>query len=231
MIFMNYPYFYLMLRKEIKLLLKKDLQLELKQSYTLNSILLYAFSTVFISYLSLEGKIETQTWNALFWIILLFTSINAVVKSFVQESPARHLYYFTLTSPQAVILAKIIYNSLLMLIITGLTFAFYHFYLGSQIENWPLYLASIVMGALGFASLLTMVSAISSRSNNNFGLMAILSFPIILPMLMTLIKVSKMALIGANTSAMAWPLIGVLALLTLIVIIMAYLLFPYLWRE
>ncbi len=220
-----------MLVKEIKLLLIKDLKLELKQSYTINSILLYAFSTVFISYLSLNGTIDAGTWNALFWIILLFTSINAVVKSFVQESPARHLYYYTLTSPQAVILSKIIYNSLLMLIITTLSFAFYLFYLENHVANWGLYLVTLIAGSLGFASLLTMVSAISSRSNNNFGLMAILSFPIILPMLMTIIKVSKMALIGGNYSASAWNYIGVLALLNLIVIIMAYLLFPYLWRD
>lgn len=220
-----------MIMKEIKLLLIKDIRLELKQSYTLNSILLYAFSTVFISYLSFNGVIEAGTWNALFWIILLFTSINAVVKSFVQESPARHLYYFTLTAPQSVILSKIIYNSLLMLIISLLSFLFYIFYLGSQIEHWGLYMATMIMGSLGFASLLTMVSAISSRSNNNFGLMAILSFPIILPMLMTIIKVSKMALVGVPYSPQAWTYIGVLALLNIIVIIMAFLLFPYLWRE
>jgi heme exporter protein B len=216
---------------EIKLLLLKDIKLELKQSYTLNSILLYAFSTVFISYLSFNGAIDANTWNALFWIILLFTSINAVVKSFVQESPARHLYYFTLTSPQSVIISKIIYNSIMMLIITVLTFVFYVFYLGNQIADYPLYIASLVFGSLGFASLLTMVSAISSRSNNNFGLMAILSFPIILPMLITVIKVSKTALAGAVADPSAWKYIGVLALLNVIVIILAYLLFPYLWRE
>ncbi len=220
-----------MIIKEIRLLLAKDFKLELKQSYTLNSILLYAFSTVFISYLSFEGSIDGATWNALFWIILLFTSINAVVKSFVQESPARHLYYYTLTGPQAVIISKIIYNSILMLTITLITFLFYVFYLGNQINNYPLYLSALVFGSLGFASLLTMVSAISSRSNNNFGLMAILSFPIILPMLMTVIKVSKSALAGAAENPAAWKYIGVLALLNVIVIILAYLLFPYLWRE
>ncbi|OIP01142.1 MAG: ABC transporter permease [Bacteroidetes bacterium CG2_30_33_31] len=216
---------------EIKLLLHKDIKLELKQSYTLNSILLYAFSTVFICYLSFKGVVDVSTWNALFWIILLFTSINAVVKSFVQESPARHLYYFTLSSPQSVIISKIIYNSLLMLIITTLTFLFYIFYIGNQIDNYPLYFAALIFGSLGFASLLTMVAAISSRSNNNFGMMAILSFPIIMPMLITVIIVSKMALIGAKYSPVAWQYIGILALLNMIVIILAYLLFPYLWRE
>jgi heme exporter protein B len=119
----------------------------------------------------------------------------------------------------------------MMLIITALTFVFYVFYLGNQIADYPLYIASLVFGSLGFASLLTMVSAISSRSNNNFGLMAILSFPIILPMLITVIKVSKTALAGAVTDPSAWKYIGVLALLNVIVIILAYLLFPYLWRE
>lgn len=216
---------------EIRHLIRKDIKLELKQSYTLNSILLYAFSTVFISYLSFKGSVDSATWNALFWVILLFTAINAVVKSFVQESPARHLYYFTLTSPQAVILSKIVYNSLLMLILTVVTFGFFVFYLGNFISNYPLFLTAMVLGGLGFASLLTMVAAIASRSGNNFGLMAVLSFPIILPMLMTVIKVTGMALKDLPAYGPGWQLTGVLALLNLIVIILAYLLFPYLWTE
>jgi len=217
--------------KEIHYLIKKDIKLELKQSYTINSILLYSFSTVFISYLSFKGSVDAPTWNALFWVILLFTAINAVVKSFVQESPARHLYYFTLTSAQGVILSKIIYNSILMVILTLVTFGFFLFYLGDFIVNYPLFVSAMLLGGLGFASLLTMVAAIASRSGNNFGLMAVLSFPIILPVLMTVIKVSGMALRQLPDYGPGWQLTGVLALLNLIVIILSYLLFPYLWTE
>ncbi len=220
-----------MLLYEIKHLINKDIKLELKQSYTLNSILLYAFSTVFISYLSFQGVVDALTWNALFWIILLFASINAVVKSFVQESSSRHLYYFTLFSPQAVIISKIVYNSIMMLVLSGLTLIIYMLWMGNKIVDFPLFLGAMVFGVMGFASLLTMVAAISSRSSNNFGMMAILSFPIIIPFLIVVIRATKFAIDPSLVSSLGWVYVGALALLNVIVIILSFLLFPYLWRD
>src|SRR5688500_1827509 len=103
-----------MLRQVIHLI-SKELTLELRQKYVLNGILLYVISTVFISYLSFKRVSDPPTWNALFWIIMLFASVNAVSKSFIQESKGRQLYLYTLASPQAIILSKIIYNMLLMI--------------------------------------------------------------------------------------------------------------------
>ena len=87
-----------MLRKEVKALIGKDIKLELKQKYVLNGILLYLLSTIFVTYLAFENVITPETWNSLFWIILLFVGVNGISKSFVQESPARYLYYYTIVS-------------------------------------------------------------------------------------------------------------------------------------
>ena len=105
---------------QVKSLLTKELILEWRSRYALNGILLYVVSTIFVCYLSFKGGIQGPTWNVLFWIILLFASINAMVKSFVQEPVGRHVYLYTLASPQAIILSKIIYNCLLMLLLSSL---------------------------------------------------------------------------------------------------------------
>ncbi len=159
---------------EIKALFLKDVYLELKQKYAINSIVLYVFSTVFVAYLSFQGDIDSRSWNVMFWIILLFAAVNATTKSFVQERPSRHLYYFTLASPQSVILSKLLYNSLMMVIIAIITFVIFQLFLGNMIVGNLLFFVSLILGALGFASTLTMVAAIASRSDNNFALMAIL---------------------------------------------------------
>jgi len=75
-----------------------------------------------------------------------------------------------------------------------------------------------------------MVAAIASRASNNFSLMAILSFPIVLPLLGTLMKVSKSALSAAQWSG-NYGFIIILLTINVAVIILAYLLFPYLWRD
>ncbi len=219
-----------MLLREVKALIGKDVKLELKQKYVLNGILLYLLSTIFVAYLAFEEVITPETWNSLFWIILLFVGVNGISKSFVQESPARYIYYYTITSPQAVVLSKILYNLLLMAILSLLSFGMFLLLLGNQVINIELFILALLLGSFGLSSILTMVAAIASRASNNFSLMAVLSFPIILPLLLTLMKISSMALSGPEWTGTAGPLV-ILITINLAVIILAYLLFPYLWRD
>lgn len=219
-----------MLLNEIKHLLSKEILLEWRQKYAINGIFLYVISTVFVCYLSFKVINHPATWNALFWIIILFASTNAVAKSFMQESKGKLLYLYTLVSPRAIILSKIIYNMLLMVAISLITFLFYSLFIGNMVQDTSLFLASLLLGSMGFSSVLTLVSAIASKTNNNVTLMAILSFPILLPLLLTLIKVSKNAIDGIDRSV-SYDYLLVLLLINLIVIILSYLLFPYLWRD
>jgi heme exporter protein B len=219
-----------MLLSEIKYLLKKEIMLEWRQKYAINGIFLYVASTVFVAYLSFKMLENAAIWNALFWIIILFASTNAVTKSFMQETKQRQLYLYTISSPQAVILSKIIYNILLMLLVTLITFIFYSMFLGMPVQNLPMFLLSLIIGSSGFASIMTLISAIAAKTGNNSTLMAILSFPIILPFLLTLIRLSQNAITGAEAALSYSHLITLLAIIV-ILIILSYILFPYLWRD
>jgi len=216
--------------KEISALIQKELLLEWRQRYALGGILLYVIATVFVCYLSFKNVIDASAWNALFWIIILFASVNASAKSFLQESRGRMLYYYTINSPQAFILSKIIYNALLMLILSLVCFGFYSLFLGNMVKNLPVFILIVVLGSVGISSLLTMVSAIASKANNNFTIMAILAFPIIMPILITVIKLSFNAIDGSDFSYNL-KYFGVLFSLDVIVIALAFLLFPYLWKD
>src|SRR5690606_19352162 len=99
------------LLNQVKFLVKKELLLEWRSKYALNGVLLYVVSTIFVCFLS-RVSANPVTWNALFWIIMLFASINAVSKSFLQESKGRQLYIYTIASPHALIISKTIYNIL-----------------------------------------------------------------------------------------------------------------------
>jgi heme exporter protein B len=216
--------------KEITSLIQKELLIEWRQRYALGGILLYVVATVFICYLSFRNVIEVNTWNALFWIIILFASINSSAKSFLQESRGRMLYYYTLTSPQAFVLSKIIYNAVLMLVLSLICFGFYSLFMGNIVDNLPLFLLIIVMGSAGISSLLSMMSAIASKAHNNFTIMAILSFPIIMPILIVIIRLSQNAIDGTDLYYNL-KYFGVLFALDAIVVALAYLLFPYLWKD
>ncbi len=215
---------------EIKHLIQKEVLLEWKQKYAFNGILLYIVSTVFICYLSFREIIDVPTWNSLFWIILLFAAVNAVAKSFMQESRGRQLYMYTIASAQAVILSKIIYNIFLLLVISCVHLLFYSLFIGNIIEDMPMFMLGLLLGSMGFASVLSLVSAIASKAGSNTTLMAILSFPILIPMLITIIRFSKNSIDGLDASV-NYQYILMLTGLNVMVIALAFLLFPYLWRE
>lgn len=215
---------------EIKNLIQKEFLLEWRQKYAFGGILLYVVSTVFVCFLSFKKIVDVPTWNALFWIIILFASVNAVAKSFIQESRGRLLYYYTIASPQAIVLSKIIYNALLVCILSLLTYGVYGLMIGNPAKDFFQLFLVIISGSIGLSSILTLVSAIASKANNSITLMSVLSFPVILPLLIVLIKLSKNAIDGINWSVNYPYFISVLSL-NVIVIVLAFVLFPYLWRD
>ncbi|MBS9523639.1 heme exporter protein CcmB [Litoribacter ruber] len=215
---------------QVTVLIKKEMTLEWRQKYALNGILLYVVSAVFITYLSVQGALSIPTWNALYWIIILFSAVNAVAKSFVQEHQGRQLYYYMIASPEAIIVSKIIYNTLLTLVLALLGYLVFSVILGNPVEDQGLFIVNLALGAIGFSACLTMVSGIASKAGNNATLMAILSFPIIIPILLMAISISKNAIDGLDRGVSYDKLITLLAI-NAIVTAVAYILFPYIWRS
>jgi heme exporter protein B len=215
--------------KTISWLIRKEILLEWRQKYALGGIVLYVFSTIFIVHLSVL-KVNVNVWNALYWIIVLFASVNAIVKSFIQENSNRQLYYYTLTHPTAIILSKIIYNTLLLLIINVLTFIVFRFVAGNPVVDTPRFLLAIGLGSIGFGITFTFIAAIAAKAANAATLMAILSFPVILPILATLIELSFSAIRLQDTSVIGHN-IQTLFAIDAILLALCFVLFPYLWRD
>ncbi len=214
---------------QVKYLVKKEVLLEWRSKYALNGVLLYVVSTVFVCFLSFVST-KPVTWNALFWIIMLFASINAVSKGFLQESRGRHLYIYTIASPLALILSKTIYNVLLMTLLTLIALGFYMMVFSYVPEDLGLYLVATMLGSLSFSTIFTMISAIAAKAGNGGMLMAILSFPVIIPVIILLIKLTKNAIDGLDRSV-SLDEIGLLVVVNVLVTAVTLLLFPYLWRD
>lgn len=219
--------------EEIKVLVRKEILSEIRNKTVLSSIVLYSLVVVFVVFQMFKTISDPLTWNALLWVIVLFTSINSVTKSFISESKQIQFYMYQLASPGAIILSKIIYNLIFVLFINGLTFLIFGLFLGfAPIENVDigLYMVLFIFGCSGFSIVFTTISAIASRTNNNFGLMAVMSLPLILPFIYQLVEVSAFVMQGKSWDE-AWRFLLVILSLNVATIILSYLLFPYLWRE
>jgi len=218
-------------------LLKKEILLEWRSKYAFNGVLLYVVSTVFVCYISFNltgGFAGTKdypiVWNVLFWIIMLFAAVNAIAKSFLQEGKGRLLYYYSIASPQAIILSKTIYNVLLMSLLSLLALLVYLVFFTNTIGDPLFYFIAVLLGSMSFSTVFTMISAIASKAGNNGTLMAILSFPVVIPVILLLIRISKNAMDGISRSFIYGGM-GVLLAINAIVITTALLLFPFLWRD
>lgn len=215
---------------EIATLILKEFKLEFRNKSSISSMMLYVISTVFVCYQSFKIIEEVTVWNSLFWIIILFASVNAVNKTFYHETRGQQYYYYQLVKPEALILSKIIYNIFLMLILSIISFVVYSLVLGSLISDHFQFLVVLFLGSVGISSILTLVSGIASKSNNNIGLTAILALPIMIPLLITIIAASKHVADGLDLGSNL-RFIGTLLGIDLLVIALAYVLFPYIWKE
>jgi heme exporter protein B len=214
-------------------LIRLEIALDLRQRAAWGGMLLYVVSAVYVAYLAVRGSLATSTWNALFWIILLFAAFNALARAFQREDQGRQLYLYTLVHPRSLILARTIYNAITMVVLGLLSLLFYLLFMGSHVmetANVGQFVLAVVLGSIGFATVLTLVSAIAARAGNGLGLMAVLGFPLVLPMLLAVMRASKLALDGVAWSVTSTYFAGTL-LLDVITVTLAWLLFPYLWRD
>lgn len=216
---------------QVKYLIRKELLLEWRSKYAINGVLLYVVSTIFTCYLSFISLNDKLAWNALFWIIMLFASINGVSKSFLQETKGRQLYSYILASPSAILISKTVYNVLLMLVLTTIALGFYLLVFDTfSPPDLLMYYVAVILGSISFSTVFTMVSAIASKAGNGGMLMAILSFPIIIPVLILLIRLAKNAVDGLPWEN-SWDDIGMVLVVNVLVVSVSLLLFPYLWRD
>ena len=160
-------------------LVKHEFSLEMKQKHFISSIVLYIVSTIFVCSLSFTSISETTIWNALFWIIILFSLTNAISKSFLNENSDKQLFLYTIINPRVLILSKILYNLVLSILLVLLSFFIFNFFIqsdGLSDINYNLFLLAVLLGSMSLSSTLTMVSAIASKTNNNIGILSILAY-------------------------------------------------------
>ena len=210
-------------------LIRKDLLLETRQQYTLYGIFLYVASTIFVVYLSM-GQPEDRVWNGLFWVIQLFVCVNAVAKSFLAESRGKMLYFYSIAGARDFVLSKLIFNALLMLVMSCLSLAIFTVLLGNPIEYGWRFLGMTCLGGISLSLVFTFLAAIAAKAQQQAALMAIMGFPIIIPQLLILMKISTAAF-SAVIQAGLWQMVLMLVGLDILVIALAIILFPFLWKD
>lgn len=217
----------------VTVLIRKEFVLELRRKSVLSGIGLYLLSLTFICYITFSlrhNSISAATWSALYWLTILFAVINSVAKSFIGERKGLSIYMYSVASPQEIIVSKIFYNTLLCLLLSVLGFVLFSVFIDNPVEDHTIFFSTLFLTSWGFAGALSLISGIAAKANNSNILMAVLSFPIVISILLMAIKVTKNALDGIDSFLSYDELLNLLAI-NCILTVLAYLLFPYIWRS
>ena len=214
--------------RHIYTLIKKDLLLEVRQQYSFYGILLYIIATIFVLYMTIREP-EAKVWNGLFWVIQLFICINAVAKSFLQETRGRMLYFYSIVNPRDFILAKLVFNSVLMLLMSFLSILLFSLFLGNPVQKVLPFIGLVLLGGWSLSLVFTFLSAIAAKAQQNAAIMAILGFPIIIPQLMLLMQLSNT--VFSDKTGIALSTLLLIVTLDVLVVMLAVILFPFLWKD
>jgi heme exporter protein B len=176
------------------------------------------------------GVPADKTWNSLLWIVVFFGAIQLSARSFEYESNDYFYYYQTIAGPAETIIAKLLFNSAYIAVISALTWGLFSLFFGNPVFNTLLFGLALLLGSVGCSVVLTLTSGVAQRTQGNATLSAILALPLLLPILQLTSVLNLQAIVGVPTSE-ALNLVASLAALDIGIGLLAYLLFPYLWQD
>ncbi|MCS6991580.1 MAG: hypothetical protein NZL95_06925 [Chitinophagales bacterium] len=214
--------------QQIRWLTHKEFVYEWRSRYLWVGLLLYLSATTFLVYLGIPQP-EPSLWVTIYWIVLFFVAVTAVARSFLQESRMRMIYMQSLASPLSLLLAKMIYHGFQLVVLAFVAWLLFALVFGSPIVQTALFALIIFSGSLTFVLAFSMMSAIAAKANQAM-LMTLLCLPVILPSMLLIWRLSE-GVLSPKVGSFPWADFLMLWALDVILLLLALILFPYLWRD
>ena len=211
----------------------KDLNSELRTRYALNSLIMFVVVTLSIILFSTAGEAVSPSLSAgILWIIVFFAAMSGLSRSFVSEEERGTTMTLQLwVEPSSVLIGKLLFNSLLIYVLNMMIIVAYMLTMPAFTVKSPLiFLITVVMGTFGLSTASTFIAAIISKANSKGTLYPVLSFPILLPLLMSVIDATRLSVEGATFGEAAGDF-KILLSYCVVVTTVSIMLFDFVWRD
>jgi len=202
---------------------------EWRQGQWLAGSLLYLTSGIFVTQLLLRPA-GPVTWLTLFWILILFTVVYVLSRSFLGMSRGLVMYYKTSSPGLLFWLVKVGHGTLVMGLVMGYCACLMGLWLGFPIRNYGMFGATLALAAPWLSLLLTLVSAMAQGSAQPAQVMPVLGFPLLVPGLLLLHRMSGLAVDDLEWTVF-WPYFWAMLGLNAALLALGLLLFPYVWKD
>lgn len=211
----------------------KDWQSEIRTRYAINALAMFILVTISVILFSIgQEKITSHLTGGLFWVAIFFSAMSGLSRAFVsEEERGTTLTLQLIAAPSTVYFGKLLFNLVLVFVMNiAIVILYYLLFESFIILNFSLFLLSMIFGSIGIAVSSTLIAAIISKANTKGTLYPVLSFPILLPLILTLLELTKFAMdgdaIGDSTVELA-----VLVCYDVIMATAGYMLFDFIWKD
>lgn len=214
-------------------LFHKDLASELRTRYAINALVMFILVTISVILFSIgQEKITEYLAGGLLWVVIFFSAMSGLSRAFVSEEERGTVMTLQLiASPNTIFSGKLLFNMILVFAMNiVISFLYTILFDAFLIKNWALFLLSFLLGNIGIASSSTIIAAIISKAGSKGTLYPVLSFPVMLPLILILLELTKFSMDGMPI-ADAYVELTVLVCYDVIITTASFLLFDFIWKD
>lgn len=211
----------------------KDFKSELRTRYALNALVMFILVAISVILFSIGNeKINQNLTAGLYWVVIFFSAMSGLSRAFVsEEEKGTTLTLRLIANPDTVFSGKLIFNLILTFVLNiFITVIFSALFEEFFIVNLTLFLVTFILGNIGLAISSTIIAAIIAKAGSKGTLYPVLSFPILLPVILTCVQLTIFSF-EAIEFENAFYEITIIFSYDIIMITISYLLFEFIWID
>jgi heme exporter protein B len=211
----------------------KDFSSEIRTRYAINSLAMFIIVAISVILFSIgQERISKELTAGLFWVVIFFTAMSGLARAFVsEEERGTALTLQLIASPTTVFTGKLIFNIILVFAMnTVIAILYAGLFEAFVVKNFTLFLLSFILGNIGLAISSTIIAAIIAKAGAKGTLYPVLSFPILLPLILTSVQLTLFAFDGTTFEKSIFEL-AIVVSYDVIMLTASYMLFDFIWKE
>jgi len=211
----------------------KDALSEMRTREIVFSVLVFTLLVIVIFNFAFNASQETMRLVApgILWVTFTFAGVLSLNRSFIleqEEGCLEGLMVYPI-SQEVIYVGKMLGSLLFLLIIEAIALPIFAFLFNLEVLS-PQLIVITVLTTVGFVAVGTLFSALAVNTKAREMVLPILFFPIVVPLIISAVKASGLALSGEPWSGLS-PWLQIIAAFDAIFLVVSFLIFAFVIEE
>jgi heme exporter protein B len=211
----------------------KDFSSEIRTRYAINSLVMFIIVAISVILFSVgDERVSPELTGGLLWVVIFFSAMSGLSRAFVsEEERGTALTLQLIASPSTVFTGKLLFNIILVFLMNiVITLLYSTLFQEFVLKNFVLFFLTFILGNIGLAVSSTIIAAIIAKAGAKGTLYPVLSFPILLPLILTSVRLTLFSIDGTTIEESIFEL-AIIACYDVLMISASYMLFDFIWKD